>query len=262
MRYGALMGEEFVSGQAVEAGHGETGEDEHEELHVEEGEGAMAEALQALPEGMFHQHDSAEIATYFSSATRDQLRRVLAEMWDAEGRLRVINPEGALPFENRALVLLKELQQASRIYVQKVGFEAPPLEPAERRLTGELDEIRTRFETLTPPEPPEVEAAARSLLALLESVDTSRLEEVPSEVTTLLGVVSRLALRRPQAAEALGALTDLETGVVPEGAALRGLQATLWSLLPTPDPAPAIAPSTDDPLSRSYRERRSRGGPS
>ncbi len=260
MRYGALLGEEFVSGRAVGAAEGETGTDDHEEHVVEEGEDAMAEALEALGEGMFHQHDSAEAATYFATETRAQLKAVLAEMWDAEGRLRVIDPEGALPYENRALVLLKELQQASRIYVRKVGFDAPPLEPEARRLTGELDEIRTRYETLTPPPPSEVDLAARHLLARLDSLEAESPTDLAITAEPLLGPVARLATRRPEAAEALGALTGLGNGTLPGPEALRNLEATLWALLPRPAPAPALPAATTDPLSRRYRELRSDGG--
>ena len=144
MRYGALLGEEFVSGRAVDAGEVEAGtvDDEH---HDETDEAVVTDGPYAgLPEGFFHAHDSSEIATFFTNDTRTQLKRVLGQMWDAEGRLRVIDPEGALPFELQALEWLKELQEASRVYVQKVGFDAPPLDPAERRLTGELDDISTR----------------------------------------------------------------------------------------------------------------------
>ena len=50
-------------------------------------------------------------------------------------------PTEALPHEHEALKLLKGIQESSRIYVQKVGFEAAALRPEEDRLTGDLSEI-------------------------------------------------------------------------------------------------------------------------
>jgi len=65
-------------------------------------------------------------------------------MWEAELRLRTYRPRGALPYEYRALELLKSAQARSRAYVQRVGFEPPPLDPARTRLTGKLDAVRSR----------------------------------------------------------------------------------------------------------------------
>jgi hypothetical protein len=56
------------------------------------------------------------------------MRQALAAMWQAERFLRMAQPEEALAPENRALEILKELQQADREYVQRVGFEATPLD--------------------------------------------------------------------------------------------------------------------------------------
>ena len=64
-------------------------------------------------------------------------------MWEAEGMLRTMRPAEALPSENRALEILKALQQSARAYVQRVGFEAAPLKVDERRLKGDLDASRT-----------------------------------------------------------------------------------------------------------------------
>src|SRR5690606_34799680 len=47
----------------------------------------------------------------------------------------------ALPFEYKALRLLKDLQQKSRAYVAKTVVKTTPLK-AEKRLTGELAEIQ------------------------------------------------------------------------------------------------------------------------
>ena len=62
-------------------------------------------------------------------------------MWDAELHLRLYDPEKSLPYQYRALKLLKEISQDSRIYVHRTGFEPPPLKE-EKRLTGDLTEIK------------------------------------------------------------------------------------------------------------------------
>lgn len=100
---------------------------------------AVEEAL--LP--YYHVHDIAEEATFFDAATTAKLRAALANMWDAELHLRMGEPQKALPYEYQALKLIKEVQQASRVYVERVGFEPPEIKVAEKRLSGELDEIQT-----------------------------------------------------------------------------------------------------------------------
>ena len=54
--------------------------------------------------------------------------------------LRLNNPQAALPFEYKALRLLKDLQQKSRMYVAKTAYNPAPLK-MEKRLTGDLDKI-------------------------------------------------------------------------------------------------------------------------
>jgi len=85
-------------------------------------------------------HDNAEDATFLEPAVKAQLRATLSEMWKAELRFRLNTPREALPFCYKALRLLKELQQQSRVYVAKTGVRLTPLNP-DKRLTGELGEI-------------------------------------------------------------------------------------------------------------------------
>ncbi|MBK8006212.1 MAG: hypothetical protein IPK12_20525 [Gemmatimonadetes bacterium] len=76
-----------------------------------------------------------------------RLKAAVNAMWQAELHLRVHEPERALPFEYRALELLKSVQQEARVYVQRVGFEPPPIEVARLRLTGKLDDVGSRVRT-------------------------------------------------------------------------------------------------------------------
>ena len=91
-----------------------------------------------------HQHDTPENATLLAESVKAKLKAALAQMWEAEVRLRTYRPAEALPYEYRALERLKDAQQSARVYVQRVGFEPPPLDPARTRLSGKLEGIVTR----------------------------------------------------------------------------------------------------------------------
>jgi hypothetical protein len=87
-----------------------------------------------------HKHDNAEDATFFDAQTKKQLKATLDEMWKSELQLRTIQPKLALPFEYKALKLLKDLQQQTRAFVNKTGIKTTPLKQ-DKRLTGALDKI-------------------------------------------------------------------------------------------------------------------------
>ena len=63
-------------------------------------------------------------------------------MWQAELHLMLSEPQKALPFELQAYKYLKLAKQSERIYVQRLGFEPPPVSE-QRRLTGELDDVES-----------------------------------------------------------------------------------------------------------------------
>jgi len=88
-----------------------------------------------------HAHDEGEAATLFDPRTRARLTEAVDQMWQSEGALRGGDPVRALPFANRALVLIKQVQQATRVFLAKVGgSELPPIDEA-RRMTGKRDDI-------------------------------------------------------------------------------------------------------------------------
>lgn len=131
------------------------------------GEDFEAEADPAIT----HEHDSEENATLLAPSTKATLKGAIAEMWQAELRLRTYRAREALPYEYRALELLKVVQQSSRAYVQRVGFEPPPLEPDRKRLTGRLGGIPSRTVTDSvhaPPPQPEMLAALSRVRAITE----------------------------------------------------------------------------------------------
>jgi len=122
-------------------------------------------------------HDNAEDATFFEPGTKKQLQATLAEMWKAEMRLRTFAAQAALPFEYKALRLLKDLQQQSRAYVAKASFKTAPLD-LKKRLTGELNKINASVLQKNRKEESDPQMAIRSALAVLEAIkagDTGRI---------------------------------------------------------------------------------------
>lgn len=96
-----------------------------------------------------HAHDEGEAATLFDPETRARLTQAVDQMWQSEGALRGGEPARALPFANRALVLIKQVQQATRMFLAKVGSELPPIDET-RRLTGKRDDIAPVTAELAP----------------------------------------------------------------------------------------------------------------
>lgn len=119
-RYGQFLGEESTL----------FGGDDHDE--AEEKDGKMDVLHQ-----FGHAHDEAENATLYDEGTKKILRRALTAMWEAEKALRAITPKTALAPELKALVAIKELQQADRIYLHKTAFVPPPIKE-EIRMTGDV----------------------------------------------------------------------------------------------------------------------------
>ncbi len=94
-----------------------------------------------------HTHDHAEAATLLDPQTRATLKQALDQMWQSEGELRQGKPDKALPFAYKALGFIKQVQQAQRIYLARVGPELPPIDET-RRMTGKRDGLSSRAATL------------------------------------------------------------------------------------------------------------------
>ncbi len=80
-------------------------------------------------------------------------------MWSSEGELRQGQPERALPHAYRALGFIKQVQQASRIYLARVGLELPPIDES-RRMSGERKGLGDRRDGLVAATADEVPALA------------------------------------------------------------------------------------------------------
>jgi hypothetical protein len=227
LRYGELLGQEFEDGHAVEpeGGHAEA-------PGRPPSSAASASLAELVPEDLVHSHDSAEMATFFADPVRQQLRTMLAQMWDAELRLRTFRPREALPFEREALRLLKILQESSRVYVPKFSSALPPFDE-RRRLTG--DRSKARDVQLRPAVPsPEASGAERWWLAL--SSAPGRLEglgaflEREAAAGRLADLAALDAARRLEGAQRKGTAQD--------PADIEQVARELWLLLPMPEPAP------------------------
>lgn len=171
LRYGQYLGEEFESDAGggeldAEGGdlltgfmhlHDQEGEhdpdfhpaESHEEeqghSHGEEVGPAQEGGIESLLSEYMHAHDSEDMNTYFEASTRGALKSALEQMWQAELYLRLFEPETSLPYQYKALEYLKTVQQKSRVYIKKTGYDPPPIKEEEKRLTGDLDEIGQRI---------------------------------------------------------------------------------------------------------------------
>lgn len=136
LRYGQFLGEEF-EGEGEHAPAGSTAPKNPNEAGEKEparafGSGAGIEAEYG------HVHDVPEAATLLDEGTKKLLRNALNAMWQAELQLRSAQPEAALPHEHTALEAIKQVQQATRVYLARSGLQLPEPDPA-RRLSGKRD---------------------------------------------------------------------------------------------------------------------------
>ena len=259
LRYGQFLGEEFEEEVPV-SGREHAGEDQPVDLTEEAADSAAAD-----PSAPYrHEHDDAENATLLALSVKEKLKLAVGAMWQAELHLRTGAPRRALPFEYKALELIKMVQQDARVYVQRVGFEPPPIDIAGKRLTGKLKEVRSHgfattmlaADSLAPIRT--AIAAVTRAVTLPESTDARDLEEAGRGV-------ARLAVDDPLLLTALRALRRLISSLdrgPPCGACARDAERSLWAVLPAPLPAPApVAARTESPVSRRFARLLERAEP-
>ncbi|MGB3394647.1 MAG: hypothetical protein WA956_05875 [Stenotrophomonas sp.] len=157
LRYGQFLGEESegaakppptsdepATGNAAATDHDHAHDDGHDHGHAEhDGDApAFGSASDVLAE-YGHTHDHAEAATLLDPQTRAILKAALDQMWQSEGQLRQGEPGQALPHAYKALGFIKQVQQAERIYLARLGPELPPIDMA-RRMSGKRDGLGNR----------------------------------------------------------------------------------------------------------------------
>ncbi len=200
------------------------------------------ESVEKLMSRFTHAHDTEEGATFYSDGVKAQLKAALAEMWEAELYLRMHKPADAIPFELKALKLLKDLQQKSRLYVQRVGFEPPPLKPDEKRLSGKLDKVQSSVNATNVVEQDNFQTVRLALAAIQRAVSGETLTGLDIQALEHSGQALANAARH-EPTRYLAAMKDLrfclnalaEDGVAP-ASRLASVEHALLTLLPPAEP--------------------------
>ncbi len=264
LRYGQFLGEESDKEADFNASAG-TLATAHKDGEEQESPGAASQLFKdktgadQIMKEFAHLHDLEENATLFAPSLKAQLQAALAEMWEAELHLRTHRPQQALPFEYRALALLKAVQQSSRAYVQRVGFEPPPIKIEENRLSGDLAKVAGgRWEKKTAGK--QVLPEVREALAILENLQSQQTHSTAWRVAILerAGIeLARLALAQP--GRHLRALQDLRTlinAIKNDGeicaSCVLAVQSALWQALPPVEPQPTPRPEAKTSLAQKY----------
>ncbi|WOX03907.1 hypothetical protein [Microbulbifer pacificus] len=237
MRYGRFLGEEDST---MEHGGDAQGEDHDGEEHGQEGHGDHQEEhttnqqfgdASGVIAAVGHAHDSSDHATLFDPKTKELLRSALNAMWSAWRDLSVVEPQASLPYQHTALRYIKEVQQASRIYLQRVGFEMPPLDES-RRLSGEHDK-----KTPPPVDSQRDDVERAQLLALLERVQN--IEAIDEQAEAALRQLP--AVRDDTNTQIALAKNLRRYQQQPDCVDCRQqLSALLYALLPSPSARPAL----------------------
>ncbi len=263
LRYGQFLGEEFETNIGGEHEHHEEGEEHEEDAHEktleqlhdhgkESQNPAVFGQLGDMLNGYEHRHDAGEIATFFDETMKAQLKAALAQMWESELRLRTMRPEEALPYEYKALELIKNLQQKSRVYVERVGFKPPPLKPAEKRLTGELDEVKGSKRTWDAPALENAYPHLRQAISVLEKFhNRTGYKPTAAERQTLekaSGELAAIILQQPGIrATTLNELRQLLSGQTLTANQIAQIQRQFVRLLPAESAKPGATAQTREP---------------
>ncbi|MEQ1623466.1 MAG: DUF4175 family protein [Sediminibacterium sp.] len=179
LRYGKFLGEESMGEIGVE----------HEEDEHDHGTEVFGDAS-AIMDEFSHKHDNAEDASFFDPQTKMQLKAILNEMWKSELQLRTFFPKEALPFEYKALRLLKDLQQQSRAYVAKTSQKTTPIK-FEKRLTADLSKIVPPLKLQTAPNNMDPLMALRQGMGLLASLNLGTAKQ-PASLLVLNQTLNQL----------------------------------------------------------------------
>ena len=247
LRYGQFLGEEAAETKPLPTSDGDTTNAEESTAHADEHADASEHADDATPGShvaqmlaeVSHVHDLPEAATLLDPQTQGLLRTALREMWDSETQLRLGQPQAALPFAYKALRLIKQVQQADRIYLPKIGSELPPIDMA-RRLTGKRDGLAARSDAFVrvPGEPSPLDAL---WLALGPDRDAVPIQE------RVLDDASRHVRTRVDDDASLATLAAIDVLRAEPGCGdcRASLRQRLWRLLPTPPakPTPRVQPT-------------------
>ncbi|WP_426490006.1 hypothetical protein [Hymenobacter sp. 102] len=216
-----------------------------------------------LMDPYIHHHDDAETADFLEPAVKAKLQAVLSQMWESELRLRTGRPREALPFEYRALRLLKQVQQQTRAYVKKAGFTPPPMPEATTRLTGDLAGAAAPSRRQQLPAPSQQPAVRAALGALAQLRQHAPVPGVAVKLEQGGQQLAQAALRQPStylsALQELRQLTAaLRAGQPTQRYNLPLIERAFTRLLPAPQPAPAQQIRSGSKLTQRYFQELSR----
>ncbi|MBN7810591.1 hypothetical protein J0A68_06480 [Algoriphagus sp. H41] len=156
---------------------GPTVEHQHETGGHDHGhESEEGDAMEDLMSAYIHAHDSEEMNTFYEQSTRGALKGALEQMWQAELHMRLFEPEKALPYQYKALELLKSVQQKSRVYVKRTAYDPPPIKEEEKRLSGELEELDLEIQKELAMLDRQIEPLASAVLGFLAKAELSAQE--------------------------------------------------------------------------------------
>lgn len=202
-----------------------------------------------------HKHDDAENATLLAMTVKDKLRAAVAAMWQSELKLRTIEPKAALPHMYKALEMIKQVQQDSRVYVQRVGFEPPPIEVDKLRLSGKLKDIADRLVDRGEQERDSLPAVRAALAMLQASGKADSREDLVGALSAAGQELSRLALEDPRLLPVLRDLRQLADSTARKApcsdCTIRAIEG-LWGALPPAEPRLQPGPGQDSPLARRF----------
>jgi hypothetical protein len=246
MRYGQFMGEEVGGGatNAMPTSDAEEGAvPPPGEEHAGEPPAPAPQFGQesAIVETYGHTHDESEAATLLDPGTRATLRQALDNMRQSETALRLGDPRRALPFAYKALRFVKQVQQATRIFLARTGSHLPPVDPA-RRLTGDRSDLAARGLAPTVAHP--VDATPSAIWAALDT---------RNDVGGLDALARWLRANAARVSDPLALSAAIDTlRRDPTCAACRAkLRGTLWTALPRPTPGLTRRPA-GDAIGRRY----------
>ena len=265
LRYGQFLGEEAEGepqppptndaddAHTEDDGHDHAGEtaqadDGHGHGEATSATGASFGREADVLEAYGHTHDHAEAATLLDPETRATLKKALDQMWQSELHLRQGHPDQALPFAYKALDYIKQVQQATRIYLARVGPELPPIDET-RRLGGDRKGIAPRAlgaldrANDDDPAPARVWAALANDTATADAADAADLDALQAWLRTN-------EARVPDALDLFAAIDEVRGD--PACAPCRQrLRALLWSASAQP-PAQVPRRRATDAAGRRY----------
>ena len=249
LRYGQFLGEESEGGRA--SGKADPASKENPQAHADEHKdeqpnkkvsASEASSTQFMLEQFGHTHDIAEAATLLDTKTKGLLRAALNEMWQAELYLRQALPKKALPYEYRALGFIKQVQQASRIYLARVGSELPPIDEA-RRMSGDRAGLQSRNDWLNKSNNDDAQ-----LLNFWQALDNATTQKL--DFAAMQAWLNSHPARVADPLSVLAALDDVQNQPKCASCVL-ALKAQLWPLLAKPAAEPLLR-KTPSKTGRAY----------